>query len=599
MGSSATCSPYSAKTSCEACYAKGCHFCEVGPEMSYWEVQGTGRQYDAPSEHDYSCIDLADPCEHLKHSRPNTHFTAPVLRETCASLNPTTTTAFLTDSKTAPASVTATNEEEGIFSGGPGEWKPVAWIIVASPVLLLLFIAVYICHWLRKRRARKLQRVYVAPAPDSKDGAVEWDFGNAGCLALQELQNLVLAISESEKSDGGKQPRPRHVIFTAANKLTAAHLTVLSSIMDRHSRVSIFLDADWLGADDASLIALTDLLKKRERVVFRAPELVEGYGGMIILRLPPRAKLDIVEGLVEAMTSSLHPEVDGISFFSSKQTVPGRMATVISFAPLRSASQEISIRRCVMASLGTTAVCAFVRPWSARLQLIRLEDCQVDDDGAVALARILSPALKTLILSGNAVGDRGVIEIAKVLHKCDSLERLLLDRNYIGDAGAKELGLQLPRSNVTELTLGATYGSRQNPIGEEGVEALAQALDDEMMRAAANRDTRLGALNLNGCVVGDRGAKALATLLPKSALMALSLSDGGIEDNGATNITKAVPKTLLSLDLSHNLLTDGSASIISDVFYRTPHMAMSLANNHLSAGLRTILHAEHGDRLRL
>jgi len=569
--------------------------------MNYMAVQGTPQAAYAASSsstHDFSCIDLASPCEHLRYTRPNTHFTAVVLRESCSSLVPATT---LLQSTTTLPPITAAPKEEGqpIFSGGLGEWGVAAWIIVSTPLILLFFVGLYMCNWFRKRRARMLQRVYVAPVADAKDGAIEWDFGNAGCLSIHELENLATAISESEKSDGSKGPRPRHVIFTTLNKLTAAHLRIIADILERHSKVSIFLDADWHREDDACLTALTDLLKRRERVVFRSPEIVEGYGGMTVLRLPQKAKLEIIEGLVEAMTSSLHPEIDAISFFSSDQTAQGRMATVISLAPLRSTFQELSIRRCVMASWGTVSVCAFVRPWAPRLQLIRLEDCQIDDDGAVALARILGPVLKALILSGNAVSDRGVIEIAKVLHKCDSLERLLLDRNYIGDSGAKELGAQLPRSNVTELTLGSTYGSNANPISEEGVEALAQALDDEMLRAAANRDTRLAALNLNGCIVGDRGAKALTASLPKSALMALSLSHGRIDDDGATSILKAVPKTLLSLDFSHNLLTDGSASILADVFYRTPHMAMSLANNHLTAGLRTILHAEHGDRLRL
>merc|ERR1711865_190625 len=104
---------------------------------------------------------------------------------------------------------------------------------------------------------------------------------------------------------------------------------------------------------------------------------------------------------------------------------------------------------------------------------------------------------------------------------CDSLERLLLDRNSISNAGAKALGVQLPRSNVQELTLGSHLGG--NLIGDEGVEALAQALDDEMSRAAANRASRLSALNLDGCLIRERGAQALATCLPKSVIMALSV----------------------------------------------------------------------------
>merc|ERR1712046_525494 len=132
------------------------------------------------------------------------------------------------------------------------------------------------------------------------------------------------------------------------------------------------------------------------------------------------------------------------------------------------------------AELGSVAVCAFVRPWAARLQVIRLVECEIADEGAVALSRLLGPNLRELCLTNNEVADKGITQIAQALPECDSLERLLLDRNCIGDDGAKALGAHLARSSVQELTLGSHWGS--NPIGEEGVEAIARALDDEMKR---------------------------------------------------------------------------------------------------------------------
>merc|ERR1719198_46141 len=147
---------------------------------------------------------------------------------------------------------------------------------------------------------------------------------------------------------------------------------------------------------------------------------------------------------------------------------------------------------------------------------MRLTECEIGDEGAAALSRLIGGSLRELCLTSNSIGDRGISEISKSLGTCDSLERLLLDRNNIGDAGAKALGVHLLRSNVQELILGSHLGG--NPIGEEGVETLAKALDDELSRAAANRASRLSALNLDGCIVGQRGAQALAACLPKSVI---------------------------------------------------------------------------------
>ncbi|CAE8615962.1 unnamed protein product, partial [Polarella glacialis] len=159
------------------------------------------------------------------------------------------------------------------------------------------------------------------------------------------------------------------------------------------------------------------------------------------------------------------------------------------------------------------------------------------------------------------------------------------------------LGVRLPRSNVRELVLGSHLGG--NPLGPQGVKALASALDDYMPRAASDRATRLGALSLEDCDVGQQGAEALAEYLPKSCLQVLSLARGNIGDSGAEAILNALPKTLASLDLAGNGLSDVSGSAVGDAFYRMPQLAVSLAQNHLSPALRLILTEEHGTRLRV
>jgi Ran GTPase-activating protein (RanGAP) involved in mRNA processing and transport len=427
----------------------------------------------------------------------------------------------------------------------------------------------------------------------------------AGHLSGQELQKIWKAIKDAEKADmaassdverGSMLVRPRHVAFGVGNDLEGEHLRLLGKLLDVHPRVSISLDTDWRSADDASLKALTNLLKKRDRCRLIAPDM-EGVG---TLRLPPNSSDAIVEGLADALTTSVHPEVDGIAFFPPGPWPPPhsiKRSPVVALAPLRQSSQELTMAKCAMGDLGTVAVCAFVRQWAPRIQTIRLTECDIGDAGGAALSRILGSNLRELCLTSNCIGDDGISAIAKALPLCDSLERLLLDRNHIADEGAKALGAHLHRSNVSEVLLGSHLGG--NRIGTEGVEALACCLDDELSRAAANRASRLTALNLDGCLIADLGAQALAAALPRSVIMALSVARAHLDDSGAEAIVQALPRTCQSLDLSGNYLTDCSATFVAECFYRIPHLAVSLANNHLTVGLRAILHEEHGTRLRL
>eukprot|EP00434_Breviolum_minutum_P007929 symbB.v1.2.006994.t1/scaffold426.1/size206518/9 len=125
------------------------------------------------------------------------------------------------------------------------------------------------------------------------------------------------------------------------------------------------------------------------------------------------------------------------------------------------------------------------------------------------------------------------------------------------------------------------------------------ALKDALPRAAANRETRLEALALEDCQVGELGAKALAEHVSSSALMALSVARGGLVDDDATAIMMALPKSIAFLDLSGNELSDLSASIAGETLYKRSGMSINLAANHVSPTIKMLLAEEHGTRLRL
>jgi len=563
--------------------------------MDYWSLRGTAREkFATPGKHDFACIVSGLKCETLRYTRLNTHYTQQVPYGECESKFSSATTTRGATASPPRLRATPAPDAPPSWSGGPAGWGTVQWVVISVPLAVFCGAACLMCRFLCRRRDRQLQRVYVAPAASKgADTKVQWDLAQAGRLSTQEIHKLWKAIKEAEQADG--KSRARHLAFGARNYLGVEHLRTLRLLLDNHPQVSISLDTDWRSADDQCLKALSVLIRRRDRCVLQASN---AGNGLNTLQLPSDSNASTIEALAEALTASFHTEVDAISFASpSSAHHSGKSSPVVALTPLRLSCQELVLRRCAMADLGTVAVCAFVRPWAARIQTMRLTECEIGDEGAIALSRVLGPALRELCLTSNSVSDRGISEIAKALPACDSLERLLLDRNSIGDSGTKALGAHLLRSNVQELTLGSHLGG--NPVGEEGVEALARALDDELPRAAANRSSRLGALNLDGCTIGERGAQALATYLPKSALMALSVARGRLGDGGAEAIVRALPRSCQSLDLSGNGLSDISATAVAEAFYRIPQLAVSLANNHLTIGLRTILHEEHGSRLRL
>jgi hypothetical protein len=169
-----------------------------------------------------------------------------------------------------------------------------------------------------------------------------------------------------------------------------------------------------------------------------------------------------------------------------------------------------------------------------------------DDKARGAVARAISDmraGATRIVLRGARVGDDGVKALAMAL-PASTVTYLHLEGASIGDEGAKSISMALPRGNVTSLSLPG------NNIGDEGAIALASSLlvgnlgDDHdptaaghmynaVIRTAFMNAERLGrpshaiirhghghapnfwaSLNLEGNVIGDDGANALAAVLP-------------------------------------------------------------------------------------
>lgn len=571
---------------CSGCLAAGCRFCQAGAEV--------GPFYDFVCFNGVNCLDLTV-------LRAQTGWAKTLSQSDCdRGLKYPTTTTTSTTSIAPFAGLQALKMPTLDTSGWSWQW--VVLFVPLGLAVILTALGSWFCwkwqlcgyHW----RVKIAPSDAVGPAT-AVTGAAVWDFREARTVGQMDLEGIAKALAEAA-AKGSRQPRVLQ--FDRQNDLKDSQLHSLAKLLDEYPELSICFDADLRSASEKTLIAMaTLLLPRRGRCKFRESASCSVSNA---LRLPMKASSAALGAMGEAIAAA-QAEVDNLTMetVSSDRNAP---FVTVPLAPLRMGVQDFTLSRHKIGDQGCAAACGFVRGWVSRLTVARFLECDLGDEGGVSLARLLGGgmrgappaiALKELTLSANRIGDRAIAELAEALPRLDNLERLLMDRNQIGLLGAQALAMKLPRSNVRELVLGSHLGG--NPIGPKGVEALASALDDYLARAAANRATRLSALSLEDCGAGEEGAKALAAKLPKSALAALSVARGRLGDAGAQAILRALPNTIVSLDLAGNGLTDSTASLVGEVLYRIPEMAVSLAQNSLSPVLKGLLTEEHGARLRV
>eukprot|EP00927_Polykrikos_kofoidii_P066122 TRINITY_DN61779_c0_g1_i1.p1 TRINITY_DN61779_c0_g1~~TRINITY_DN61779_c0_g1_i1.p1 ORF type:complete len:721 (+),score=120.54 TRINITY_DN61779_c0_g1_i1:51-2213(+) len=641
---------------CGKCWLAGCYYCLLGPEA--WSTGDVSANDAAQGDAiDFACLLVSNVegraggvggCDALLVLRPGTGYVRTVMYDDCDTVGlptpePTTTT---TNTTTAAA---ATVEDDGLVECGPvGRCSLVAFIFVLSlaSILVATFVTVAVVY--RLRQARK-KRVQVVPAPPSQaksmhdhmaapkvkaavssaaaaaankrlaaltaaaapgraafGEALLWDFSEGGQLQLSDIEAVSTALSSSEaterKAAGGDfsatKPRPRCLAFSASNGLMVEHLKSLMLVLEDHPTASIRLDSDWRNANDATLRALSAILRRRGRCMIRTAK--EGVSGP--LRLPARASSKgVLSNLAEAVSAGDHGEISTLILEPLEIIAGGASPVTLELSTLRLGTNLAMTNRPV-GDLGCALITAFVRPWASRMRVIRMVSCELGNEAAESVAELVAgPAggtLQELNLSANRIGDRGVKAIAEALADCCELERLILDRNCIGKKGAEALGKHILRSEIRELVLGSHLGG--NPcIGELGAIGLADALDDRLSRAAGNRANRLEFLSLEDCAIGDRGAEAIAAKLACSAVTTLSVARCEIRDKTAQMLLEAMPETATALDLAGNLLTNDLGDAVGNVLHKRPKLAVSLAQNLVTPALRQLLQDEHGARLRL
>ncbi|KAI9222002.1 hypothetical protein BC828DRAFT_379563 [Blastocladiella britannica] len=204
-----------------------------------------------------------------------------------------------------------------------------------------------------------------------------------------------------------------------------------------------------------------------------------------------------------------------------------------------------------------------------RLASLRFWSAGLGDDGVQALAPLLSPSIKLLVLSRNEICDRGAQALAA--HMPRSLQYLELETNRVGESGAQSLlGPTLPRSLVY---LHLSF----NKVGRAGARALA-----------ANMPPSLSELSLSCNDLGDEGAEAIAASLPPS-MVKLDLSFNEIGDAGALALAANLPVSLLVLHLAGNVIGDAGANALVAGVAPSSVRQLQLTQNRITQPVRAAL----------
>lgn len=192
------------------------------------------------------------------------------------------------------------------------------------------------------------------------------------------------------------------------------------------------------------------------------------------------------------------------------------------------------------------------------------------DRGATAAAALIrearAPALETLYLGCNHIGEAGLSALVDALARDDSPVRALwLKRNPIGPEGASriaELLRRQPSLRVLDLT--------NTALTDAGAVVITEAL-----REQAGRERGLERLMIGSNGVGLRGAEALADLLVVTPhLRELVLSVSRLGDAGAEALARGLTqnRSLEALDLGSCAIGPAGLAALLDACAAHPRL---------------------------
>ncbi|KAJ4896461.1 RAN GTPase-activating protein 1 [Raphanus sativus] len=190
------------------------------------------------------------------------------------------------------------------------------------------------------------------------------------------------------------------------------------------------------------------------------------------------------------------------------------------------------------------------------LEELYLMNDGISEDAARAVRELLPSTDKIRVLQfhNNMTGDEGAVAIAEIVKQCPSLEDFRCSSTRIGSDGGVALAAALAScSRLKKLDL------RDNMFGVEGGVALAETLSVL---------TDLTEIYMSYLNLEDEGAEALSEALIKSApcleVVELAGNDITVKSTGKLAECIASKRALLKLNLSENELKDEGTILIAE-----------------------------------
>uniref|UniRef100_A0A8C1EVR6 NACHT domain-containing protein n=1 Tax=Cyprinus carpio carpio TaxID=630221 RepID=A0A8C1EVR6_CYPCA len=273
--------------------------------------------------------------------------------------------------------------------------------------------------------------------------------------------------------------------------------------------------------------------------------------------------------------------------------------------------KELNMNNNNLQDSGVELLCTGLKNINCKLEILRLSDCSISEEGYKALSSALRSNPSHLIeldLTGNDPGPSGVKQLSDLLQdpNCQLktlrflgpaadegcqyvtgivgknpllLRELNLSEHELGDTGVNQISALLQDKHCTLNTMNL----KNNCITEGGCHVLAAALN--------SNPSNLTELDLSENKLGNPGMKIILTLFEnvECRLEKLKLSDCSISEEGYKALSSALrsnPSHLIELDLTGNdpgpsgvkqlsdLLQDGLCSL----------KTISLKNNCITEG---------------
>lgn len=208
------------------------------------------------------------------------------------------------------------------------------------------------------------------------------------------------------------------------------------------------------------------------------------------------------------------------------------------------------------------------------LKSLNLSNNALGEKGVRAFGALLrsQSCLEELYLMNNGISEEAAEAVCELIPSTEKLRVLQFHNNMTGDKGALAISKVVKRSPLLE-----DFRCSSTRVGSEGGVALSEALDT---------CTHLKKLDLRDNMFGVEAGVALSKALSKYAgLTEVYLSYLNLEDEGAMAIARALKESASSLevlDMAGNDITAEAAPIVAACIAEKQHLTkLNLAENEL------------------